>query len=545
MRLFITILSVFFCINCHAITEQTKSFAHLEYTNELTTLIDNNEFEKYEFMLKAFIESGAKDWQAIYALMLISGKGGRKNASLGMKLLTDAAQKGHYHAQKHLPEIYELGKGGIPQDTEKALYWYEMANSQKDISRIYAEGDLVKKSIEMAVEYLIRFNNHDIWNSKEDSQEIFYHLRKIHDSIKSKFEKGTPLNSSEYYVAGIFYRYGFEGFKKNIHTYKNYIAKSAQEGNLFAINTLGMQLCESESPEDKHKGLQLLEQAARSKQARFMHDYGITIATSGCGSTKAPKASEPWLLASIEKGYSRTMEKFFILYEFEDQKLTEKLTLIAKQYKHMTLIKGGAEIVNFSALAEALENGKYKNDPFIKYFLGVLYKEYQPEKAKKLLTNAFNHGHIKAIAELQKMGNECQSSFDINGITMNLEIVISDYIVDTSDCNNFIKDIKESLQKHSSVVAIKAKRINLISIHEANILPCIYKYEQECPSYSKIRKVSKKISISVNNRKNLIPGFSRAGKTIKHIDMETVYISWSEVESQEKRIINEVLNLLH
>ena len=67
-----------------------------------------------------------------------------------------AADQGFAPAQRSLANLYETGRGGVPEDAEEALRWYRLAMEQDDIpsiikvSMFYRENTVISRDLEEA-----------------------------------------------------------------------------------------------------------------------------------------------------------------------------------------------------------------------------------------------------------------------------------------------------------------------------------------------------------------------------------------------------------
>jgi uncharacterized protein len=122
-----------------------------------------------------------KDKNALYHLAMILIKQESKDYKNIAKLLEQAAQQDHAHAQYNLAVMYQKGDG-LVQNMEKAFYWYEkaansnLAIAQYNLGMIYFEGSIVEKDekkakelwqkaadqgLEVAVKLMLSINNYE------------------------------------------------------------------------------------------------------------------------------------------------------------------------------------------------------------------------------------------------------------------------------------------------------------------------------------------------------------------------------------------------
>jgi len=122
-----------------------------------------------------------KDKNALYHLAMLLIKHEDKDFALVARLLEQAADLEHPHAQYNLAVMYQKGDG-VPQNMSKAFYWYEksananLAIAQYNLGMIYFEGAIVEKDeakakelwekaavqgLEIAVKLMFSINNYE------------------------------------------------------------------------------------------------------------------------------------------------------------------------------------------------------------------------------------------------------------------------------------------------------------------------------------------------------------------------------------------------
>lgn len=142
-------------------------------------------------------------------------EGNKKGALCTLKKL---AQRGEMAAYKNIGKIYENGGGGVPQDFNKAFYWYKKAVDVADdrygytsLGRMYYFGRGVEKDLSKAFWYYLEASN-------------------------------SGSSESSHFLATM-YRLG-EYVPKSYLKARWYYFKSAKEGNLFSY--LGLASLERE-----------------------------------------------------------------------------------------------------------------------------------------------------------------------------------------------------------------------------------------------------------------------------------------------------------
>lgn len=122
-----------------------------------------------------------KDKNALYHLAMILIKQEKKDYKTIGKLLEQASELGHPHAQYNLAVMYHKGDG-VEQNADKAFYWYEqaakanLAIAQYNLGMMYFEGRVVEKDevkakelwqkaasqgLEAAVKLMYSINNYE------------------------------------------------------------------------------------------------------------------------------------------------------------------------------------------------------------------------------------------------------------------------------------------------------------------------------------------------------------------------------------------------
>jgi uncharacterized protein len=87
-----------------------------------------------QISLNLLKESASKDPNAAFQLskFYLKGMGIKQDTAKGLEYLTSAANKNMFVAQKQLAMAYSQGLYDIKKDEEKAKYWQEKANNNKE-----------------------------------------------------------------------------------------------------------------------------------------------------------------------------------------------------------------------------------------------------------------------------------------------------------------------------------------------------------------------------------------------------------------------------
>lgn len=122
-------------------------------------------------------EQGDLPAQHAYACLLLYGEAGvKKDIPLAIEYLDKAAQKGHVQSSSLLGFEYQKGTS-LPQDTEKAIYYYELSSQNGDAPATYELGKLYSGGIP---------------NLNPDPEKSFEYYQKAIPLFVKSLEKETP-----------------------------------------------------------------------------------------------------------------------------------------------------------------------------------------------------------------------------------------------------------------------------------------------------------------------------------------------------------------
>lgn len=152
-------------------------------------------------------EEGDPSAQHDYACLLLYGEAGvQKNTALAIEYLDKAAQKSHVQSSSLLGFEYQKGEI-LPQDTEKAIHYYELSSQNGDapatyeLARLYASGaPHLKPDSQKSFDYYQKAIPLFIQNLEKETP-------KLPDKLAANFRltlgnmylegKGTPKNEKE------------------------------------------------------------------------------------------------------------------------------------------------------------------------------------------------------------------------------------------------------------------------------------------------------------------------------------------------------------
>lgn len=105
--------------------------------------LNNEQYQAAFTEFKTLSEKGYVPAQLKMIEMLLEGKGVRRNETLAIEQLKNAAEKGHSAAQTKLGNAYFSGEfNRLPQDYHQALKWFEKAAEKKEFEAQYKLGEM-------------------------------------------------------------------------------------------------------------------------------------------------------------------------------------------------------------------------------------------------------------------------------------------------------------------------------------------------------------------------------------------------------------------
>ncbi len=177
------------------------------------------------------------------------GEGVDKNPELFLQYLQKAAEGGLPSAQYKLGGMYASGDLGLPQDIQKARFWFEKASKKKDARALFALGVMALEGV----------------GEKKDEAKGVRLVRKA-------AELGEPHAQ---YNMGIFYSQG-RGVKRDFQKAFKWFSRAAAQGDPKAMRELGFCFLKGEGTEENFaKGMVLVKKAAEAgdtQAAAFLRD---------------------------------------------------------------------------------------------------------------------------------------------------------------------------------------------------------------------------------------------------------------------------------
>lgn len=509
---------------------------------------DPEEYEKRIYLIKALSDSGAFYWQVKHAYHLLDGKGVEKDPERAVQLLEKAVVKNVVGVKSNLAKFYETGQHGVKQNIDRALYLYSLAEDYEPIARIYAEGKYVDRSIVESLEYYLLTENaalHPVMSSVDVST---FHLSPFFEEIKIKIKDGKKLTDLEEYYYAAYHYWGLLGAERDSSYMKKFLSQKNIPENKYAYRIFGRYYCLAPQNESfREKGLELLRKTAESGNSRFMFEYGHVLASGSCSNKKDIKAAEKWLVASAELG-NRDAIKYIIELSLKEKNLPKKLLMIAdtNQYEDMEVNSLNNLGLDYSLFAKDLENGKYKDDPFVKYILGLIHKydvinKASNKKAGELLFESFMNGYSPAAAEFGGTDKMCSSKLDLgNDRSVDIEVYAINYLVNKESCSILINNLKEKLQKKSVIERIKIWNVLTIGVYESSYLRLLG--IGEVGSRRSLRNDRAELIVATLGNVGVIPGV-RAGEKIRIMDHEIIDLSKTDIKKLNQEIIERFLKI--
>ena len=189
----------------------------------------------------------------------------------------EAALEGHLQSQKQLGKIYSEGDG-VEQDYSEAFDWLRLAAGQDDAESQFAVG--------------VSYAKGDIGVEK-DSKEAVHWLKK---SAEQDFAEAQTALGMHYFRG--------EGVEKDLNESKSYLAKAI--ANDFAPAKVGLELVEAEIEANKPKPLTKLEKlelAATEGDARSQYELAVAHEKGKLGLRKNSKTAMKFFMKAAENDH--------------------------------------------------------------------------------------------------------------------------------------------------------------------------------------------------------------------------------------------------
>ena len=190
------------------------------------------------------IKLGNTNAKRFLALEFISGGYFPQDIEKGIAMLTECADEGDSFACFKLGQIYLKGEI-VPQDSEKAEKYLLMADKDSGhacyyLGRLYLEGE--KYDLDKAVEWLEKAVNYDEIKAYASYSlaKILLEDNKYHDTQKAikLLELSAEENNWASFLLGRLYLFGTEDIEKDKEKAKEWLNRSAEDGNVYAQNLL-------------------------------------------------------------------------------------------------------------------------------------------------------------------------------------------------------------------------------------------------------------------------------------------------------------------
>ncbi|WP_350344001.1 SEL1-like repeat protein [Proteinivorax tanatarense] len=218
-----------------------------------------------------------------------------------LKQNSKEAEEGKLNSQFKLGIVYEEGKL-VPQDKEKALYWYQKALSQKSLlarNRVVSLAESGYKNAQYVVAEayeLGRGVEKDLDKALVEYEKILYGDTEEIAALE-KVIALTERDAESQYNLGIYYH-----DKKNYKEAYKHIKRSAENGYANAMNALGYLYGYGQGVEKNlETSFKWTEKAAEQGLVKAQRNVGL-LYKNGTGVEKNLKASFNWYKRAAEHG---------------------------------------------------------------------------------------------------------------------------------------------------------------------------------------------------------------------------------------------------
>ena len=230
---------------------------------------------------------GDIDAQYILGVMYRKGQGVPQDYEKAVYWYTKAAEQGLAEAQNNLGVMYDIGKG-VPQDFKQAVYWYtgaaeqEHAPAQLNLGTKYYKGQGVPQNFKQAV----------YWFTKAADQE--YAPAQLNLGLSYEKGKGLP-----------------QDYKRAVYWY----TKAAEHGYARAQNFLGVMYSQGEKvPKNNKQAVYWFKKAAEQGDA-LGQDYLGHMYRAGKGVPQDYKRAVYWYTKAAEQGELTAQYNLALSYE--------------------------------------------------------------------------------------------------------------------------------------------------------------------------------------------------------------------------------------
>ena len=232
------------------------------------------------------------------------------------------AEQGHAISQFNLGVAYELGKG-VPQDHEKAFYWYSKSAEQGDppaqynLGLMYQEGKSVPQDYKKAVYWHTKAAEHGDTGAQ-------FNLGVAHER-----GKGAPKNNQKavywytkaaeqgharsQYNLGLMHYQG-QGVSQDNEGALVWWGKAAEQGFSDAQNNLGSMYAKGKGiPQDDKKAVYWYAKAAEQGHASSQYNLGLMY-YQGQGIPQDDKKAFEWWNKAAEQGFAVAQNNLGSMY---------------------------------------------------------------------------------------------------------------------------------------------------------------------------------------------------------------------------------------
>ena len=172
----------------------------------------------------------------LFAALLCGASALAATSAAEVEKLRAAAEKGDPVAQKNLGNCYYSGEG-VPQDYDKAVYWYRKsadqgyANAQNNLGNCYANGYGVKKDPVEAVKWYRMAAEQGLSNAQYDLALCYYNGEGVEKDLKHAvfwFRKAAEQGSPAQFNLALCYANGY-GVEKDLKQAVEWYRKAAEQ----------------------------------------------------------------------------------------------------------------------------------------------------------------------------------------------------------------------------------------------------------------------------------------------------------------------------
>ena len=262
-------------------------------------------------------ESIQADYEA--GVKLLNGNGVKQDLSEAVRLIKNAAEKGHKAAQTHLGVLYATGKG-IQKDEVLAAYWYRKSADQGDSDAQNFLGLLygVKQNYLQSFFWYKKSAEQGNANAQnflgvlyENGQSVNQDYSRAFFWYKKSAEQGYALAQNN---LGAAYLKG-QGVKKDEVKAAYWYKKSAEQGDSDAQNVLGLLYGMGKGvKQDYSQSFLWFRKSAEQGNANAQNNLG-TLYQQGRGIKQDVTKAAYWYKKSAEQGSDLAQNNLGVLYQ--------------------------------------------------------------------------------------------------------------------------------------------------------------------------------------------------------------------------------------